>query len=103
MEVVEHLDPARLPALEAAVFGHARPGAVIVTTPNVEYNAKYEGLTGMRHSDHRFEWTRAEFRSWASAVAAAHGYDVTFRGAGDEDPDLGTPTQLALFLKGDVG
>jgi 3' terminal RNA ribose 2'-O-methyltransferase Hen1 len=103
MEVVEHLDPARLPALEAAVFGHAHPGTVIVTTPNVEYNVKYEGLTGMRHSDHRFEWTRAEFRSWASSVAAAHGYDVAFRGVGDEDPDFGTPTQLAVFTTGDAG
>jgi 3' terminal RNA ribose 2'-O-methyltransferase Hen1 len=103
MEVVEHLDPPRLPALEAAVFGHSRSGAVIVTTPNAEYNVKYEGLTGLRHSDHRFEWARAEFRSWAGTVAAAHGYDVVFRGVGDEDPILGTPTQLALFTRGDAG
>jgi hypothetical protein len=103
MEVVEHLDPPRLPALVAAVFGHARPTAVIVTTPNAEYNVRYEGLSGMRHSDHRFEWTRAEFRSWARAVAAAHGYEVTFRGVGDEDPALGTPTQLALFSTGGAG
>jgi 3' terminal RNA ribose 2'-O-methyltransferase Hen1 len=103
MEVVEHLDPPRLPALEAAVFGHARPSAVIVTTPNAEYNVRYDGLSGMRHSDHRFEWTRAEFRSWAGAVAAAHGSQVTFRGVGDEDPALGTPTQLALFSTGGAG
>jgi 3' terminal RNA ribose 2'-O-methyltransferase Hen1 len=99
MEVIEHLDPPRLPALEAAVFGHARPGAVIVTTPNVEYNVNYEGLTGMRHSDHRFEWTRSEFSMWATAVAAAHGYAVTFRGVGSVSVTEGTPTQLALFVK----
>jgi 3' terminal RNA ribose 2'-O-methyltransferase Hen1 len=98
MEVVEHVDPPRLPALEAAVFGHARPGAVVVTTPNVEYNVNYPGLTGLRHSDHRFEWTRAEFESWATAVAATHGYDVGFRGVGDRG-DQGTPTQLALFTR----
>ena len=97
MEVIEHLDPERLPALEAAVFGHARPGAVVVTTPNVEFNARYEGLTGMRHPDHRFEWTRAQFQDWAQRVAAAHGYAVEFRGVGEDDPDLGAPTQLALF------
>jgi 3' terminal RNA ribose 2'-O-methyltransferase Hen1 len=101
MEVVEHVDPPRLAALEASVFGHARPGAVVVTTPNAEYNVRYEGLTGMRHSDHRFEWTRAEFRDWAGRVAAGHGYDVSFRGVGEPDPELGTPTQLALFVRED--
>jgi 3' terminal RNA ribose 2'-O-methyltransferase Hen1 len=97
MEVIEHVDPPRLPALEASVFGHARPRAVVVTTPNAEYNVRYEGLTGMRHSDHRFEWTRAEFRDWAQRVGAAHGYTVAFRGVGEDDPALGSPTQLALF------
>ena len=99
MEVVEHVDPSRLPALEAAVFGHAKPTHVVVTTPNVEYNVRYEGLTSMRHPDHRFEWTRAEFRSWAMRVAGEHGYGVRFRGVGDDDPALGSPTQLALFVK----
>jgi len=99
MEVVEHLDPPRLPALAASVFGHARPTAVVVTTPNVEYNVNYDGLTGLRHSDHRFEWTRAEFETWASAVAATHGYAVTFRGVGEATETEGAPTQLALFTK----
>lgn len=97
MEVIEHVDLSRLPALETAVFGHAKPGAVIVTTPNVEYNVHYEGLTGMRHSDHRFEWTRAEFTEWAGRVAADHGYTVTIRGVGESHPETGAPTQLALF------
>ncbi len=101
MEVVEHIDPPRLPALEGSVFGHAQPGAVVVTTPNAEYNVRYEGLTGMRHSDHRFEWTRAEFQEWAGRVAAGHGYAVSFRGVGDPDPELGAPTQLALFVRED--
>ncbi|MEU4621057.1 3' terminal RNA ribose 2'-O-methyltransferase Hen1 [Actinoplanes sp. NPDC023801] len=97
MEVIEHVDLPRLPALETAVFGHARPGAVIVTTPNAEYNVHYEGLTGMRHSDHRFEWTRAEFAAWAGRVAGEHGYDVTIRGVGEDHEETGSPTQLALF------
>ncbi len=102
MEVIEHLDPARLPALEATVFGHARPAHVVVTTPNAEFNVRYEGLTGMRHPDHRFEWTRAEFQGWATRVAAAHGYAVSFRGVGGDDPALGAPTQLALFSREDA-
>ncbi|NKQ26277.1 3' terminal RNA ribose 2'-O-methyltransferase Hen1 [Streptomyces galbus] len=99
-EVVEHLDLPRLPALEYAVFGHARPRAVVVTTPNVEYNVRWESLPAghVRHGDHRFEWTRAEFRAWAGAVAERHGYDVEFRPVGPDDPEVGPPTQLALFV-----
>jgi 3' terminal RNA ribose 2'-O-methyltransferase Hen1 len=101
MEVIEHLDPGRLPALERNVFGHARPTSVIVTTPNVEFNIRYEFLEAgtMRHRDHRFEWTRREFRDWAEATAAAYDYTVRFLPVGAEDPDLGSPTQLAVFRK----
>jgi 3' terminal RNA ribose 2'-O-methyltransferase Hen1 len=100
-EVIEHVDPPRLPALEHAVFAAARPRVVVVTTPNAEYNARYPGLPAgaMRHEDHRFEWPRKRFRAWAGAVAAAHGYTVAFRPVGDEDPELGPPTQLALFTR----
>ncbi|MGW5670938.1 3' terminal RNA ribose 2'-O-methyltransferase Hen1 [Micromonospora sp. NPDC003776] len=99
MEVIEHVDPPRLPALEDAVFGHARPGTVVVTTPNVEYNVRYEGLAAgrLRHTDHRFEWTRAEFAAWVERVAATHGYAATIAGIGDEDPEVGSPTQLAVL------
>jgi 3' terminal RNA ribose 2'-O-methyltransferase Hen1 len=102
MEVVEHVDPPRLPAFAHAVFGHAAPATVIVTTPNVEYNARYEGLPAgrLRHHDHRFEWTRAEFAAWCAQVAGAHGYTVALGGAGEADPELGPPTQLAVFTRG---
>ncbi|MEV6490544.1 3' terminal RNA ribose 2'-O-methyltransferase Hen1 [Actinoplanes sp. NPDC051633] len=100
MEVIEHLDPPRLPALEASVFGHAKPDVVIVTTPNAEYNVHYEGLSGMRHSDHRFEWTRREFARWAASVATARGYTVDIRGVGDESATDGPPTQMAVFRRG---
>lgn len=99
MEVVEHVDPSRISALEHVVFGAARPDAVIVTTPNCEYNALYEGLVGMRHPDHRFEWTRAEFADWSDRVAASHGYSVVRRGVGEVDATLGTPTQMAIFRR----
>jgi 3' terminal RNA ribose 2'-O-methyltransferase Hen1 len=101
MEVVEHLDPDRLPALERTVFADAAPGTVIVTTPNVEHNVRYEALTAraLRHRDHRFEWTRAEFADWASGVAGRHGYAVRFAGIGAADPDVGPPTQMAVFSR----
>ncbi|WP_345028397.1 3' terminal RNA ribose 2'-O-methyltransferase Hen1, partial [Kutzneria kofuensis] len=101
MEVVEHLDPPRLPALERSVFGAAKPRTVIVTTPNVEYNVRYEGLAAgaFRHPDHRFEWTRAQFAAWAEAVAAQHGYRVQYLPVGEPDPELGPPTQMAVFSR----
>ncbi|MFF4687007.1 3' terminal RNA ribose 2'-O-methyltransferase Hen1 [Streptomyces sp. NPDC001307] len=99
-EVIEHLDLPRLPALEYAVFGHARPRTVLVTTPNVEYNVRWETLPAghARHGDHRFEWTRAEFRTWAHTVAERHGYTVEFGPIGPDDPEVGPPTQMALFV-----
>ncbi|MBE8473536.1 3' terminal RNA ribose 2'-O-methyltransferase Hen1 [Streptomyces justiciae] len=98
-EVIEHLDLPRLPALEYAVFGAACPRTVLVTTPNVEYNVRWESLPAghVRHGDHRFEWTRDEFRAWAGAVAERHGYDVEFVPVGPDDPEVGPPTQMAVF------
>ncbi|MCX5011141.1 3' terminal RNA ribose 2'-O-methyltransferase Hen1 [Streptomyces sp. NBC_00555] len=103
-EVIEHLDPERLPALEYAVFGAARPRTVLVTTPNVEYNVRWESLPAgqVRHGDHRFEWTREEFRAWAGAVAERHGYGVGFVPVGDDDPEVGPPTQMAVFTQTDT-
>ncbi|TFV61825.1 3' terminal RNA ribose 2'-O-methyltransferase Hen1 [Geodermatophilus sp. DF01-2] len=101
MEVIEHLDLDRLPALEHAVFAAATPATVVVTTPNVEYNARFEELPAgtFRHRDHRFEWTRQQFADWAAAVGDRHGYAVRLLGVGDEDPDVGAPTQMAVFAR----
>ncbi|AZM93364.1 3' terminal RNA ribose 2'-O-methyltransferase Hen1 [Streptomyces sp. W1SF4] len=98
-EVIEHLDLPRLPALEYAVFAAARPRTVLVTTPNVEYNVRWESLPAghVRHRDHRFEWTREEFRAWAARVAGRYGYTVAHVPVGDEDPEVGAPTQMAVF------
>ena len=102
-EVIEHLDLPRLPALEYAVFGAARPQTVIVTTPNVEYNVRWETLPAghVRHGDHRFEWTREEFRGWATGVAERDGYSVAFVPVGPDDPEVGPPTQMAVFTRND--
>jgi 3' terminal RNA ribose 2'-O-methyltransferase Hen1 len=98
VEVIEHLDPGRLATLEENVFGSARPGTVVVTTPNVEYNVRWPGLGGgRRHADHRFEWTRPEFAAWADGVAARHGYSVRRVPIGPDDPEVGPPTQMAVF------
>ena len=106
VEVIEHLDPPRVGAFEHALFGHARPDTVVLTTPNAEYNVLFAGLSAgsFRHADHRFEWTRAQFAEWAHGVAARHGYRAELSGIGPEGtgPDgtgLGCPSQLAVFRR----
>ncbi len=101
MEVIEHVDPPRLGVLERAVFGEASPRTVVVTTPNVEHNVRYPGLPAgaRRHRDHRFEWTRAEFRAWADAAGGRWHYAVRYLPVGRDDPEVGPPTQLAVFTR----
>lgn len=99
VEVVEHLDAPRLSSFERVLFEHARPSMVVVTTPNREYNVKFDGLPAgqFRHRDHRFEWTRQELEDWAGEVAGRSGYAVRFLPVGPEDRALGAPTQMAVF------
>lgn len=99
VEVIEHLDEPRLAALERSVFEHAKPGVVVITTPNAEYNVKFEDFEEgkMRHADHRFEWTRKEFEAWASGVAARYNYDVIFKPIGEVDQEVGALSQMAVF------
>jgi len=101
VEVIEHLDPPRLRAFERVLFEFARPGTVVMTTPNREYNVTFESLPAgaFRHRDHRFEWTRPEFQGWAERVAERFGYDVRFLPVGPEDPELGAPTQMGVFTR----
>jgi 3' terminal RNA ribose 2'-O-methyltransferase Hen1 len=99
IEVIEHLDLNRLAALERVLFEFAQPQLVIVTTPNIEYNVRFSSLPSgkLRHQDHRFEWTRKEFQDWANQVAPRFNYQVAFKGIGDEDDEVGTPTQMGIF------
>lgn len=101
IEVIEHLDAARLPAFERVVFEFARPRVVVVTTPNFEYNVRFESLPAghLRHRDHRFEWTREELRSWARRAGERFGYAVRFLPVGIDDPVVGSPTQMAVFTR----
>lgn len=102
IEVIEHLDLPRLSAFERVLFEFAQPKTVIVTTPNVEYNVKFESLPAsrLRHTDHRFEWTRQEFQAWAKGVVERFGYTVQFHSIGMEDPEVGSPTQMGMFTFG---
>jgi 3' terminal RNA ribose 2'-O-methyltransferase Hen1 len=99
VEVIEHLDPPRLAAFERVAFEFARPRLIVLTTPNAEYNVTWASLPAghFRHRDHRFEWTRGEFERWAAAVATRFGYAARFAPVGPVHPELGAPTQMAVF------
>lgn len=101
VEVIEHLDLNRLKSFERVVFEFAKPKTVVLTTPNREYNELFETMeTGsMRHADHRFEWTRMEFETWAKNAADRNNYEVTFKLVGDLHERVGAPTQMAVFMR----
>lgn len=101
VEVIEHLDEARLAAFERVLFEFSKPHNIVITTPNAEFNVKFENLPAgkMRHKDHRFEWTRAQFQSWANGVAGRCGYAVAFSDIGPIDAVVGAPTQMGVFTK----
>jgi 3' terminal RNA ribose 2'-O-methyltransferase Hen1 len=105
-EVIEHMDEPRLEAMEKVVFWALKPELVIITTPNSEYNAMWESLTAgsMRHKDHRFEWTREQFQTWAKGICARFGYACEFRDIGDsgvaqDGRDVGSPSQMGVFVR----
>jgi 3' terminal RNA ribose 2'-O-methyltransferase Hen1 len=99
VEVIEHIDPPRLPSLALSLFGDASPKLVVITTPNIEYNSLFEGMEPgtLRHKDHRFEWTRKEFEDWCKPIAKTHEYSVSFSPLGPIDDVHGAPSQMAVF------
>jgi len=101
VEVIEHLDSSRLASFERVLFEFARPELIVCTTPNVEYNVRFATLPAgkFRHKDHRFEWTRSEFQSWANQVAEQFGYKVRFLPIGPEEAVVGAPTQMGIFTR----
>jgi 3' terminal RNA ribose 2'-O-methyltransferase Hen1 len=101
VEVIEHLDENRLPAFESVIFADTAPAAIVITTPNFDYNVNYAGLSSnrFRHGDHRFEWNRAQFRAWSDSAAARNDYSVRYEDIGEKDENQNTPTQMAVFKK----
>ena len=99
VEVIEHFDPPRLSAFELVLFEFVRPGTIVITTPNREYNVRWENVGAERfpHADHRFEWTRSEFQFWAEGIARRFGYSVKFVPIGPNGHELGPPIQIGVF------
>ncbi|KYD07631.1 methyltransferase domain-containing protein [Heyndrickxia sporothermodurans] len=98
-EVIEHIDESRLPKVMQTIFREYQPKTLIITTPNQEYNNVYDLGNQMRHDDHRFEWTRTEFKKWCTECAEEYPYDLKFEGIGEENERYGFPTQICVFTR----
>jgi hypothetical protein len=98
-EVIEHIDEHRLPKAMETILYEYKPGALIVTTPNREYNEVYDMNEAMRHTDHRFEWTRAQFERWCAEQNKEDEYELQFDGIGESHEAYGSPTQLCVFKR----
>jgi len=104
IELIEHLHPAELAAFPKTVFGYMQPQVAVITTPNIEHNALFPDFEGpFRHWDHKFEWTRVEFESWAAGIVAEYPeYSVEFSGVGHPSSGpckQGPCSQIAVFRR----
>ena len=99
VEVIEHMDLNRIDAFARVLFGLSKPRTVILTTPNIEYNVNYENMreNSLRHGDHRFEWSRKQFKDWAESVCDKYSYSVVIKEIGDNEEETGTPTLMGVF------
>ncbi|XP_029473454.1 small RNA 2'-O-methyltransferase isoform X2 [Rhinatrema bivittatum] len=101
-KIIEHLEAEELAAFPDVVFGFLAPTMVVISTPNSEFNSLLPGVKLFRHLDHKFEWNKEEFKSWASDVAVCYGYTVEFTGVGKPPPgaeDVGFCTQIGIFVR----
>ena len=102
-EVIEHIDEERLGKAMHLIVNNYKPQALIITTPNQEYNAVYDMTDAKRHLDHRFEWTREEFEKSCEDWNHLGNYNLEFEGIGEAHEVYGHPTQMCKFVrKGDA-
>lgn len=98
---IEHLYPADLEALPFNIFALIKPKIAIFTTPNADFNILFENFNGMRHLDHKFEWSRVQFEDWSRNITIRFPfYSVYFLGVGQGVPGtekFGCVSQVAVF------
>lgn len=98
LESIEHVEPNDLSKVEREVFARLRPGHVVMTTPNADYNVVL-GVPAnrFRHPGHHFEWSRKRFGDWATGLARRNGYAVALSDIAGWHPRLGGSSQMAVF------
>ncbi|XP_037682413.1 small RNA 2'-O-methyltransferase [Choloepus didactylus] len=101
IELIEHLDSKDLAKFPEVVFGFFSPAMIVISTPNSEFNPLFPAVT-LRDSDHKFEWNRIQFQTWALDVANLYNYSVEFTGLGKPPAgaeNVGYCTQIGIFRK----
>uniref|UniRef100_A0A8D1SHY5 Small RNA 2'-O-methyltransferase n=1 Tax=Sus scrofa TaxID=9823 RepID=A0A8D1SHY5_PIG len=101
IELIEHFDSEDLARFPEVVFGYMSPAMIVISTPNSDFNSLFP-LSVFRDSDHKFEWSRVQFQTWALDVANRYSYSVEFTGVGEppaEAEDVGYCTQIGVFRK----
>ncbi|KAL8138695.1 hypothetical protein V2J09_004696 [Rumex salicifolius] len=117
LEVIEHMEEDQACLFGDMVLSSFCPKILIVSTPNYEYNvilqkhdlSKQEDDENdnsqlhsckFRNHDHKFEWTREQFRRWATDLASSHAYTVEFDGVGGvAGVEPGFASQIAVFRR----
>ncbi|NXI89413.1 HENMT methyltransferase, partial [Psophia crepitans] len=102
IELIEHLEESELKKFPEVVFGFMAPSIVVISTPNSEFNPLLPGVTLFRHPDHKFEWDRAQFQSWALETAKCYDYSVELTGVGCPPTgmeNVGFCTQIGVFVR----
>ncbi|XP_032856492.2 small RNA 2'-O-methyltransferase [Tyto alba] len=100
IELIEHLEELELNKFPEVVFGFMAPSMVVISTPNSEFNPLLPGVKLFRHPDHKFEWNRVQFQSWALEIARRYDYSVEFTGVGHPPTgmeNVGFCTQIGVF------
>ncbi|KAF2984540.1 hypothetical protein EK904_003486 [Melospiza melodia maxima] len=102
IELIEHLEESELKKFPEVVFGFMAPSIVVISTPNSEFNCLLPRVMLYRHPDHKFEWSQAEFQSWALETARCYDYSVEFTGVGHPPTGMekvGFCTQIGVFFR----
>ncbi|XP_071698124.1 small RNA 2'-O-methyltransferase [Rutidosis leptorrhynchoides] len=118
LEVIEHMSEDQATIFGNIVLSFFLPKILIISTPNYEYNTILRKSTPQtqeeedsedknptkpckfRNFDHKFEWTREQFRMWASELSEKHNYSVEFSGVGGiEGVEPGFASQIAVFRR----
>ncbi|XP_076258447.1 hen1 methyltransferase isoform X2 [Rhynchophorus ferrugineus] len=106
IELIEHLYPDTLDAFCYNIFSYIQAKLIIITTPNADFNVVFKKVNMFRHPDHKFEWTRNQFKDWCQNITERfQDYRVEINGIGEyfeETKMFGCCSQMALFIRKDV-
>ncbi|EDW90837.2 small RNA 2'-O-methyltransferase [Drosophila yakuba] len=111
LELIEHVYDDVLAKIPVNIFGFMQPKLVVFSTPNSDFNVIFTRFNpllpnGFRHEDHKFEWTREEFKNWCLGIVEKYpNYMFSLTGVGNppkEYESVGHVSQIAIFVRKDL-